>query len=67
MFPTDILQRLLIDVSDVRSQSSVASEKDDERADIDGVMIVQQLERALQKGECAIKAPYTQPLDTARE
>jgi hypothetical protein len=43
------LAELLIDVSDVRSQSSVASEKDDEHADIDGVVIVQQLERALQK------------------
>jgi hypothetical protein len=43
------IAELLIDVSDVRPQSSVASEKDDEHADIDGVVIVQQLERALQK------------------
>jgi hypothetical protein len=43
------LAQLLIDVSDVRPHSSVASEKGDEHADIDGVAIVQQLERALQK------------------
>ena len=43
------LAELFIDVSDVRPQSSVASEKDDEHADIDSVAIVQQLERALQK------------------
>jgi hypothetical protein len=34
------LAELLIDVSDVRSQSSIASEKDDKHADIDGVVIV---------------------------
>jgi len=43
------LAQLLIDVSDVRPQSSFASEKHDKHVDIDGVAIVQQLERALQK------------------
>jgi hypothetical protein len=43
------LTELLIDVSDVRAQSPVASEKGDEHADIDSVAIVQQLKRALQK------------------
>ena len=43
------LAELLIDVSDVRPQSSVASEQDDKHADMNGVVIVQQLERALQK------------------
>jgi hypothetical protein len=42
------LAELFIDVSDIRPQS-VASEKDDEHADIESVAIVQQLERALQK------------------
>jgi hypothetical protein len=42
------LAELLIDVSDVRPQSPVVSEKGDEHADIDSVAIVQQLERALQ-------------------
>jgi hypothetical protein len=43
------LAELFIDASDVRPQSSVASEKDDEHADMDSVAIVQELERALQK------------------
>ena len=43
------LAEFFTDVGDVRPQSSVASEKGDEHADIDGVAIVQQLELALQK------------------